>query len=117
MTKASTPSQIVIKGFTSQWQEFKKRLPIDLQQDFEKIIDHAKKHPHPDPEGNPFQQIVMAILLEQEKEINRLRIKLKPGLRKKCPRCHTEWNTDDYNGALCPYCREYLLFFLPKPDL
>jgi len=117
MTKAITPSQIVIKGFTSQWQEFRQRLFEDLQQDFEKIIKHAKKHPYPDPEGNPFQQIVMSILIEQEKEINRLRLKLKPGLRKKCPRCYTEWNADDSKGGLCPDCKEYLLFFLPKPDI
>ncbi|KYK22186.1 hypothetical protein AYK24_08430 [Thermoplasmatales archaeon SG8-52-4] len=115
MVKA-IPSQIVIKGFTNQWQAFKQRLPIKLWQDFEKLIEYARKHPHPDPEVNPFQQIVMAILIEQEKEINRLQIKLKPGLRKKCPRCHSEWNNDDSKGGLCPDCKEYLLFFLPKTD-
>lgn len=114
MIKAFTTSQSIIEGFSLRWQDFRQRLPEDLQEDFDKLIEYVKKHPYPDPEGNPFQQIVMAILIEQEKEINRLRIKLKPSLRKKCPRCHIEWNSDDYSGALCPDCREYLLFFLPK---
>jgi len=116
MTKPITPSELVIEGFTFQWQRFKQKLPEDLKQEFDDLIKHAKEHPHPDPEGIPFQQIVISILIEQEKEIKRLRSKLNPYLMKKCPRCHTERNIEDFEGALCPDCREYLLFSLPKPE-
>ena len=63
-----------------------------------------------------FQQIVILILIEQEKEIKRLRSKLNPYLRKICPRCRTERNREDFKAAICPDCREYLLFPLPKPN-
>ena len=116
MIKSKTPSQIVIDGFTWQWKKFKQRLSEDLHQEFDELTKHAREHPHPDPEGIPFQQIVMSILIEQEKEINRLRTKLSPYLRKKCPRCHTEGNKEDFNGRLCSYCRKNLFFPLPKPD-
>jgi len=116
MKKITTTYQHVIEGFNLQWQKFKQKLPEDLQKDFENLMNHAGEHPHKDPEEIPFQQIVMSILIEQEKEINSLRSKLSPYLRRKCPRCHTEGNKEDFNGRLCQYCREYLLFPLPKPD-
>jgi hypothetical protein len=116
MTKTITPSQLVIEGFIFQWQKFKQKLPVELQQEFDRLMKYAIEHPHPDPEGVPFQQIVMSILIEQEKEIKRLRSKLNTNITKKCPRCRTERNKDDFKGALCPDCREYLLFSLPKPD-
>lgn len=59
-----------------------------MEHEFDNLMNQAKKHPHPDPEGIPFQQIVMSILIEQEKEINRLRNKLNPYLRMKCLRCN-----------------------------
>jgi len=58
----------------------------------------------------------MSILIEQEKEINRLRRKLSPCLRMKCPRCNTESNKEDFNGRLCPDYSEYLLLPLPKTE-
>ena len=114
MTKLT--SEMVIKGFTRQWQKFKLKLPEELQLEFDNLMKHAKEHPHPDPEGIPYQQIVISILIEQEKEIKRLRSKLNPYLMKKCPRCRAVRNKDDFKGALCSDCREYLLFPLPKPD-
>ncbi len=113
MTKATTPSQLVIEGFNCQWKKFKQKLPEDLRQEYDNLIKHAREHPHPDPEGIPFQQIIMSILIEQEKEINRLRKKLNPYLRKKCPRCYSERNREGFKGAMCPDCREYLFFPLP----
>ena len=115
MTKTTLTSQLIIDGFACQWQKFKQKLPEDLHQEFNELINHARKHPYPDPEGIPFQQIVMSILIEQEKEINRIRNKLSPYLRMKCPRCNSEGNKEDFNGRLCSDCIEYLLFPLPKP--
>jgi hypothetical protein len=114
MTKTIQASQLVIEGFACQWNEFKKKLPKDLQDDFGQLMKHAKKHPNPGPEGIPFQQIVISILIEQEKELERLRSKLTPYSKKKCPRCNTERNKEDFIGAMCPDCREYLLFPLPN---
>lgn len=116
MIKTITTSQLIIEGFICQWQKFKQKLPEDIQPEFDNLINKARKHTHPDPEGIPFQQIIMSILIEQEKEINWLRNKLTPYLRMKCPRCNSERNSEDFDGRLCPDCKEYLLFFLPKPN-
>jgi len=117
MTETIPASQLVVKGFACQWRKFKEKLPKELQRDFDELMKHAKKHPIPGPEAIPFQQIVISILIEQEKELNRLRRKLIPYFKKKCPRCNAEWNREDFKSALCPDCREYLLFPLPNKKL
>jgi hypothetical protein len=81
MTKTSTPLHPTIKGFTLEWKDFNNNLPKDLQQDFQSLMKHASKHPRRDPEGIPFQQIIMSILIEHEKEINRLGNKLCQNFR------------------------------------
>jgi hypothetical protein len=110
MVQTIPATQMVIEGFARQWHWFKEKLPKELQGDFDALIKHALKHPHPGPEGIPFQQIIISILIEQEKELERLRKKLIPDSKKSCPRCGAERNKEDFKGALCPDCREYLLF-------
>ena len=117
MTQSISASQLVVEVFSSQWHKFKKKLPKDLQRDFDELMNYAKRHPIPSPEAIPFQQIVISILIEQEKELEKLRRKLNPYSKKKCPRCNAEWNKEDFKGALCPDCRECLLFPLPNKKL
>jgi hypothetical protein len=113
MTRIIPATQLVIDGFACQWNNFKKKLPKDHQQIFNQLMVYAKKHPHSGPEGIPFQQIIISILIEQEKEIIKLRNKLTPKSKKQCPRCYTDYNKEDFDGALCPDCKEYLLFSFP----
>jgi hypothetical protein len=117
MTQIIPVSQLVVEVFSSQWYKFKQKLPQDLQRDFDQLMNYAKRHPIPGTEAIPFQQIVISILIEQEKELDRLRKKLIPHSKKKCPRCSAERNKEDFIGALCPDCREYLLFPLPNKKL
>ena len=117
MIQTIPASQLVVEVFSSQWHKFKEKLPKDLQRDFDELMNHAKNHPIPGPEAISFQQIVISILIEQEKELSRLQRKLIPYSKKKCPRCNAERNREDFKGALCPKCREYLLFSLPNKKI
>jgi hypothetical protein len=78
MSENLTHIHPIILGFSYEWQWFKDNLSEELQKDFENLIKLANRHPHQDPEEIPFQQIIMSILIEHEKEINKLRKKLIP---------------------------------------
>lgn len=75
-----TPIHPMILGFFYEWQDFKNNLPDELKQDFENLMIHANQHLQLDSRGILFQQVIMSILIEQEKEIKRFRDKLIPNI-------------------------------------
>ena len=117
MVETISATQLVIEGFFAQWRYFKEKLPQELHSDFDKLMKHAKKHPIPGPEPIPFQPIAISILLEQQKEIKRLREKLNPKLKQECPRCNAELNREEFKGSLCPDCKDYLFFTYPNKKI
>lgn len=68
--------RMVIQGFGWEWNGFKKALRGMDKTAFDAIMDHARRHAEAGtnmPNPNPFEPIVMAILVEHEKEIRKLR--------------------------------------------
>jgi hypothetical protein len=65
----------VIESFGVEWRDFKKTLR-DMDQDaFDALMNHARRHAaagHNFPHPNPFEPIVISILLEHEKQLKML---------------------------------------------
>jgi hypothetical protein len=65
----------VIESFGVEWRDFKKTLR-DMDQDaFDALMNHARRHAaagHNFPHPNPFEPIVISILLEHEKQLKTL---------------------------------------------
>ena len=68
--------RIVVEHFGLEWHEFKRALREIDKESFDCLMNHARRHaeagtnmPHP----NPFEPVVMSILIEHEKEIRKLR--------------------------------------------
>lgn len=101
---------LIVEAFKCKWKNFLEKIALEDKNSFQYLMEYAKRHTLVGPELNPFQPIILSILLEQEKEIYRLEKQLTPESKKKCPRCNSEKNTEDFIGALCPDCREYLMF-------
>jgi hypothetical protein len=68
--------RIVVESFGIEWNEFKRALRDMDRQAFEELINHARRHAEAGtnmPNPNPFEPIVMSILVEHEKELRKLR--------------------------------------------
>ena len=68
--------RMIIEGFGWEWREFKRALRDLDRQSFEHLINHARRHAEAGTNmtnPNPFEPIVMAILVEHEKEIRLLK--------------------------------------------
>jgi len=66
----------VIESFGWEWHEFKKALRQLDRDAFDELINHARKHAAAGgnmPNPNPFEPVVMSILVEHEKTIRQLR--------------------------------------------
>ena len=66
----------VIESFGVEWNDFKRALR-DVDRDaFEELMNHARRHAAAGSNKvcpNPFEPIVISILVEHEKEIRKLR--------------------------------------------
>lgn len=66
----------MIKSFGWEWNDFKKALRNLDQEAFEELINHARRHAAAGSNmtnPNPFEPIVMSILVEHEKTLRVLR--------------------------------------------
>jgi len=65
----------VIESFGVEWKDFKKTLRTPDQDAFDSLMNHARNHAaagHNFPHPNPFEPIVMSILVEHEKILSDL---------------------------------------------
>ena len=68
--------RIVIEQFGWDWLEFKRALRDIDKESFESLMNHARRHAESGtnmPNPNPFEPIVMSILVEHENELRKLR--------------------------------------------
>lgn len=68
--------RIVIEQFGWDWLEFKRALRDIDKESFENLMNHARRHAEAGtnmPNPNPFEPIVMSILVEHENELRKLR--------------------------------------------
>jgi hypothetical protein len=75
MGKTLPPFSQLIEAERRRWIPFKKALPKDDQPLFDRLFDCAKLHIQAGVMVSrpwPFETVVMAILLEQQKEVERL---------------------------------------------
>jgi hypothetical protein len=66
----------IIESFVLDWGDFKKALRNIDSDAFEEIINHARRHAAAGSNmssPNPFEPIVMSVLVEHEKTIRKLR--------------------------------------------
>ncbi len=118
---------MIIEQFGWEWHEFKRALRGLDKELFEALLDHARRHAtagHNMPNPNPFEPIVLSILVEHEKEIRRLRGQLHAaetpsGELKTCARCggrnpvesyYKNGNKEEGMHVLCEDCRHGLFF-------
>jgi hypothetical protein len=67
---------MVVEGFGVEWNEFKRALRDIDKDSFDELINHARRNAEAGtnmPNPNPFEPIVMSILVEHEKELRKLR--------------------------------------------
>jgi hypothetical protein len=67
---------MVIEQFGWEWGEFKRALRDIDKESFEHLINHARRHAEAGtnmPNPNPFEPIIMSILVEHENELRKLR--------------------------------------------
>jgi hypothetical protein len=70
----------VLEDMIDEWQGFRKALRKEDKAAFDRLMDRARMHASAasyDTRVDPVESLFMSILLEQEKEIDELRKKLK----------------------------------------
>ena len=68
--------RMVIESFGLEWSTFKRALREIDRDAFEELMNHARRHAsagHNFPRPNPFEPIVMSILVEHEKTLRNLK--------------------------------------------
>ena len=68
--------RIVIESFGVEWSEFKRALRDIDKESFESLMNYARRHAEAGtnmPNPNPFEPIIMSILIEHENELRKLR--------------------------------------------
>lgn len=68
--------RIVIESFGVEWSEFKRALRDIDKESFECLMNYARRHAEAGtnmPNPNPFEPIIMSILIEHENELRKLR--------------------------------------------
>ena len=66
----------IIESFGWEWNEFKQALRKIDREAFEELINHARRHAAAGSNmsnPNPFEPVVMSILVEHEKTLRKLR--------------------------------------------
>lgn len=122
MKKIISNCQRIVESFRWEWKPFKETLQTKYQKAFDEIMNHAQKHASASYKminQSLFALIVMSILVEQEKEIQKLTTDTvsedeKKKDLKECPRCRcTDKIENFYKGderedglhILCSDCR------------
>ena len=64
----------MVEYFRIEWNDFKRAMRGQDKDMFDNLIHYAKKHPQglKNSSSNPFEAIIIAIILEQEKTIQEL---------------------------------------------
>jgi hypothetical protein len=118
---------MIIEQFGWDWHEFKRALRGLDKDVFDALLNHARRHAtagHNMPNPNPFEPIVMSILVEHEKELRRLKrqhhtTEEQSGEMRTCPRCGGVNPVESYYKSetkkqgthiLCEDCRHGLFF-------
>jgi len=68
--------RMVVESFGMEWNEFKRALRDIDKESFEDLMNHARRHAEAGTNmhnPNPFEPIIMSILVEHEKELKKLR--------------------------------------------
>jgi len=68
--------RIVIESFGVEWSEFKRALRDIDKESFECLMNYARRHAEAGtnmPNPNPFEPIIMSILIEHENELRKFR--------------------------------------------
>jgi hypothetical protein len=68
--------RMVIESFGWEWHDFKRALRDVDQEAFEELLNHARRHAAAGTNAtnpNPFEPIVLSILIEHEKLLRELR--------------------------------------------
>lgn len=66
----------IIESFGWEWKDFKRALKNIDREAFDELMNHARKHAsagHNMAHPNPFEPIVMSILVEHEKTLKKIR--------------------------------------------
>ena len=67
---------MVIESFGVEWSEFKRALRDIDKESFECLMNYARRHAEAGtnmPNPNPFEPIIMSILIEHENKLRKLR--------------------------------------------
>jgi hypothetical protein len=70
----------IIESFGLEWNDFKRALRGGDREAFEELLNHARRHAAAGSNmatPNPFESIVMSILVEHEKTLRRLHERVK----------------------------------------
>ncbi len=68
--------RIIVEQFGWEWKEFKRALRDIDKDSFEQLLNHARRHAEAGtnmPNPDPFEPIVLSILVEHENELRKLR--------------------------------------------
>ena len=68
--------RLVVESFGWEWTDFKRALRRIDQEAFDELMNHARRHAAAGSylsNPNPFEPIVMSILVEHEKALRKLR--------------------------------------------
>jgi len=68
--------RMVVESFGLEWNEFKRALRDIDKESFEELMNYARRHAEAGtnmPNPNPFEPVVMSILVEHEKQLRKLR--------------------------------------------
>jgi hypothetical protein len=68
--------RMVVESFGWEWNDFKRALRTIDREAFDELINHARQHAAAGgniSNPNPFEPIVMSILVEHEKTLRKLR--------------------------------------------
>jgi hypothetical protein len=66
----------IIESFGMDWNDFKRALREMDREAFDELINHARRHSSAESNmanPNPFEPVVMSILVEHEKTLRKLR--------------------------------------------
>ena len=126
--KTISPLEHLVETYGLEWDEFKEALDAMDQEAFVSLLRYAKLHAEAGSKvenPDPFESVVMSILVEHQKELKLLQRRLSPPQTKTCPRCGKTSQIEEFfkgdslsDGVtiLCQDCRE-ALYFVPPTDV
>jgi hypothetical protein len=115
----------LVEAYGLEWDEFKEALDEMDQEAFMSLLHKAKIHADAGSKienPDPFESVVMSILVEHQKELQLLQKRLLKPQGKTCPRCGKTTAIEEFfkgdtlsDGVtiLCQDCRE-ALYYIPS---